>query len=73
MGQIAKCRETVVLIIVTIIIVSSNKKIFFEKFPAQIGYFGQGTSPSQHTQAERRIFCKPGHKKACCLKSRGTG
>lgn len=43
MGQVAKCIETVVLIIVTIIIVSLNKKIFFEKFPAQIGYYGQET------------------------------
>ena len=40
MGQAAKCIETIVLIVFAIIIVTLNKKIFFEKFPAQIGYFG---------------------------------
>jgi membrane protease YdiL (CAAX protease family) len=40
MGQIAKCIETIVLIIVAALIVRSHKKIFFEMFPAQIGYFG---------------------------------
>jgi membrane protease YdiL (CAAX protease family) len=40
MGQIAKCIETVVLIATAVTIVVLNKKIFFEKFPAQIGYFG---------------------------------
>ncbi|MCL5774198.1 MAG: CPBP family intramembrane metalloprotease [Firmicutes bacterium] len=44
MGQVAKCIETIVLIVIAIIIVSLNKKIFFEKFPAQIGYFGQDAS-----------------------------
>ncbi len=43
MGQAAKCIETIVLIVFVIIIVSLNKKMFFEKFPAQIGYFGQKT------------------------------
>jgi len=43
MGQAAKCIETIVLIVFAIIIVTLNKKIFFEKFPAQIGYFGQKT------------------------------
>jgi hypothetical protein len=43
MGQIAKCIETVVLIIFAIVIVSFNKKMFFEKFPPQIGYFGRET------------------------------
>jgi membrane protease YdiL (CAAX protease family) len=47
MGQIAKCIETIVLVIIAIIIVSLNKKMFFEKFPAQIGYFGQKTPSSQ--------------------------
>lgn len=41
MGQIAKCIETVVVIIIAAIVVIYNKKIFFEKFPAQIGYFGE--------------------------------
>lgn len=41
MGQIAKCIETGVMIIIGAIIVRLNKKMFFEKFPAQIGYFGQ--------------------------------
>lgn len=41
MGQTAKCIETAVLIVIAAIIVTSNKKIFFEEFPAQIGYFGQ--------------------------------
>jgi uncharacterized protein len=41
MGQIAKCIETIVLIIIAIVIVSLNKKMFFEEFPAQIGYFGR--------------------------------
>jgi membrane protease YdiL (CAAX protease family) len=45
MGQVAKCIETIVLIVITTIIVGLNKKIFFEKFPAQIGYFGQKTPP----------------------------
>lgn len=40
MGQIAKCIETVVLIVIAVIIVCLDKKIFFGKFPAQIGYFG---------------------------------
>jgi len=40
MGQIAKCIETIVLIVFTIIIVSLNRKMFFDKFPPQIGYFG---------------------------------
>ncbi len=44
MGQIAKCIETIVLIFIAMIIVILNKKIFFEKFPAQIGYFGQETT-----------------------------
>lgn len=46
MGQIAKCIETIVLIMFAIIIVSLNKKMFFEKFPPQIGYFGQ--QPVEH-------------------------
>ncbi len=41
MGQTAKCVQTVVLIIIAAAIIASNKKIFFEKFPAQIGYFGR--------------------------------
>ena len=41
MGQIATCIETVVLIISAMIIVGFNKKMFFENFSAQIGYFGQ--------------------------------
>lgn len=47
MGQIAKCIETVALIVIAIIIVNLNKKIFFGEFPAQIGYFGQKTIPSE--------------------------
>ena len=43
MGQIAKCIETIVLIVFTIIIVSLNRKMFFDKFPPQIGYFGPKT------------------------------
>lgn len=43
MGQVAKCIETVMLIIVTTIILSLNKKIFFERFPEQIGYYGRET------------------------------
>lgn len=46
MGQIAKCIETIVLIIIAMIIISLNKKMFFEKFSAQIGYFGQKTPSS---------------------------
>lgn len=41
MGQIAKCIETIVLIVIAAIIVVLNKKIFFERFPAEIGYFGK--------------------------------
>lgn len=41
MGQIAKCIETIALIVAAAVIIILNKKIFFEKFPAQIGYFGQ--------------------------------
>jgi len=44
MGQAAKCIETIVLIVFAIIIVTLNKKMFFENFPAQIGYFAQKTS-----------------------------
>ena len=40
MGQTAKCIETVALIVIAILIVGFNKEMFFEKFPAQIGYFG---------------------------------
>ena len=40
MGQIAKCIETVVLIIIAIFVVIFNKKMFFERFSPQIGYFG---------------------------------
>ncbi len=43
MGQIAKCIETIVMIIFVIIIIGLNKKIFFGKFPPQIGYFGPKT------------------------------
>ncbi len=39
MGQAAKCIQTAVLVIIAVIIVSLNKKMFFEKFPAQIGNF----------------------------------
>jgi len=39
MGQMAKGLETVVMIIMAIIIVSLDRKIFFEKFPAEIGHF----------------------------------
>jgi uncharacterized protein len=45
MGQIAKCIETIVLIIITIVIVTFDKKVFFEKFPAEIGYYGQRAAP----------------------------
>jgi membrane protease YdiL (CAAX protease family) len=41
MGQAAKCIETVVLFIIAAIIVILNNKMFFEKFPPQIGYFGR--------------------------------
>ena len=41
MGQIAKCIQTVVMLIVVLIIVLLNKKMFFDKFPAKIGYYGQ--------------------------------
>lgn len=44
MGQVAKCIETIVLIVFAIIIVTLNKKMFFEKFPVQIGYSGQKIS-----------------------------
>jgi membrane protease YdiL (CAAX protease family) len=41
MGQIAKCIETVVFFVIAAVIVISNKKMFFEEFPAKIGYFGK--------------------------------
>ena len=40
MGQIAKCIETVAWLVVAAFIVGLNKKMFFENFPAQIGYYG---------------------------------
>jgi hypothetical protein len=46
MGQAAKCIETVVLILIAALIVHFDKKIFFEKFPAQTGSFGPGMPPS---------------------------
>lgn len=43
MGQIAKCIETIVLILIAALMVRFNKKIFFEEFPEQAGYFGPPT------------------------------
>jgi uncharacterized protein len=40
MGQVAKCTMTVVLIVIAALIVRLDRKIFFEEFPAEIGYFG---------------------------------
>ncbi len=39
MGQTAECIETGVLIVIAAIVVSLNRKMFFKKFPAQIGCF----------------------------------
>lgn len=42
MGQIAKCIETVVWIVIAMIVVGLNRKMFFGKFEARIGYYGAG-------------------------------
>lgn len=41
MGQNAKCLETLVFFVIAALVVATNKKMFFGKFPAQIGYFGE--------------------------------
>lgn len=40
MGQTAKDIQAVVLLVIAVMTVSFNKNMFFEKFKAQIGYFG---------------------------------